>query len=324
MNFYADSNYIHARIYALHSQLLRRKDYNDIAVSGHFQTVIPGLDTGNIKNNSTTIKERIFESQAGIVISLAEASESTRDIFILFLRYFEALNLKLLCAGAYGHTPDPSIWYNIGAYAVLGREMPAVSSGVESMIELTGNTWMQSMFSGKEAATFYEAERLIDSGMFRMVEDFIYSISFTDRDFSMELAAGFTAYMRIGWSRRLQYIYQMEPGSISEYTGINMSVMGSKKNFKRQVDEQELKFLKMTGDTDYTNGEGLSVAERAMRRILIRNVSRMFHRNFHSVNTVTCYLVLLFMQIRNLFSLADGLRFGLPPDVIMENIICED
>jgi vacuolar-type H+-ATPase subunit C/Vma6 len=324
MNFYADSNYIHARIYALHSQLLRRKDYNDIAGSGHFQSVMPGLDMGNIKNNSTVIKEKIFESQSGIVIQLAEASESTRHIFILFLRYFEALNLKLLCAQAYGHTPDPSIWYNIGDFAVIGREIPAGNSGIRSMIELTGDTWMKSVFSGKEAATFEDAERLIDSGMFRMAKDFLSSINLTDREFSMELAAGVIAYLRITWSRRLQYIYHMEPGSISGYIGTNITVIGSKKVFKRLVSEQEFKFLKMTGAADYKSGEGLSGAERAMQKILIRNVSRMFHRDFHSVNTVTCYLLLLFMQIRNLFSLADGLRFGLPPDVIMENIICED
>jgi len=70
-------------------------------------------------------------------------------------------------------------------------------------------------------------------------------------------------------------------------------------------------------------GAGVVSAERIMECALLREFSRTFHENFHSVNTVVCYLALLYRQIRNLFSIADGLRFGLDPERIMENVICE-
>ncbi len=74
---------------------------------------------------------------------------------------------------------------------------------------------------------------------------------------------------------------------------------------------------------DILTGAGVVFAERIMERTLLRDFSRTFHENFHSINTVTCYLALLYRQIRNLFAVTDGLRFGLDPEMIMDNVICE-
>ena len=140
MNFYADSSYIHAKIYALHSLLLSRKDYYEMARSGNFNPVVNGLNAGNIKNEYTSIKERLFESQIQLVISLAEASESYHKIFVLFLRYFEILNLKQLYARAFRRIPVPSIWYNTGEYAVLDRGMLTDNMDVAAILKYSQNT----------------------------------------------------------------------------------------------------------------------------------------------------------------------------------------
>lgn len=123
MNYYADSNYIHAKIYALHSLLLDRKDYYEMLKSGNFNSVAAGLKSVNIKYDYIVIKESLFESQIKLVISLAEASASYSKLFLYFLRYFELLNLKLLYAKAFRRSPVSFIWYNTGDFAVLDREM---------------------------------------------------------------------------------------------------------------------------------------------------------------------------------------------------------
>jgi hypothetical protein len=52
-------------------------------------------------------------------------------------------------------------------------------------------------------------------------------------------------------------------------------------------------------------------------------VSFMFHRDFHSLYCVVAYLWLLFYQIRNLFCIIDGRRFGFSSDEILNKIIRE-
>ena len=48
----------------------------------------------------------------------------------------------------------------------------------------------------------------------------------------------------------------------------------------------------------------------------------MFHRDFHSIYCVVAYLWLLFYQIRNLFKIIEGRRFGFSPEVILARIVC--
>lgn len=116
----------------------------------------------------------------------------------------------------------------------------------------------------------------------------------------------------------------MDPESITAYIESNLLIPESHGIPGQHADEREQKLLKVMKGNDRLDIETLADAERIIERIMMRAVSRMFHRNFHSAHTVTCYLVLLYRQIMNLFAIADGLRFGLPPDVIMQNIICEE
>lgn len=327
MNFYADSNYIHAKICALHGLLLAGRDYYDIAKNGNFQSLVPGLDTGNIKNDYTLIKERIFDSQVSMVISLAEASASSRRIFILFLRYFETLNLKLLCAKAFGREPSPFLWYNIGDLAVLDRGMLTDNTDMAAILKYTGNTWMRNILTTDSAGSFEEVEFLIDRAALRIAAEFPYSMKFSRRNDSMKIVSGLAAYFRLSWSRRLEYIYAWDPERIMDYIESNMVLPEYGRAMRVCIDEWEKRLMKQLGDDSggiMPGGDsGLITAEKIMERTLLRDFSRMFHENFHSINTLACYLVLLYCQIRNLFSIVDGLRFGLAPDMIMENVICE-
>ena len=327
MNFYADSNYIHAKIYALHSQLLSRKDYYEIAKTGNFQTAASGVTAGSIKDDYITIKESLFDSQINLVISLAKASPSHSKIFIFFLRYFEILNLKLLYAKAFRRNPVPFIWYNTGDFAVLDREMLSDNTDVAGLLKYTQNTWMRGILTAGEAGTYEEIEFALDRVAFRLAAELSNSMSFSRGTDSERIIAGLAAYFRLAWSWRLQQIYDWDDASIRKYIDSNIPINGAGRIIRSSVEEWEKLLLRQVQNNyaDLLTGGGAGVisAERIMERALLREFSMTFHENFHSINTTICYLALLYRQIRNLFLIADGLRFGLDPDVIMESVICE-
>lgn len=325
MNFYADSNYIHAKIYALHSLLLARKDYYEMARNGNFNPVAAGLNTGNIKTSYTSIKEALFENQIRLVISLAGASVSYHKVFVLFLRYFEILNLKQLYAKAFGRNPAPSIWYNTGEFAVLDRGMLSDNTDVAAILKYSQNTWMRDILTSESAGTFEEVEFSIDRAALSLAAEFPNSMSFSRGGDSVKIISGLAAYFRLAWSWRLQHVYSWDEASIRRYIESNIFIPSYGFGIRSSVEEWE-KFLVRQVQNSYVDiltGGGAISAEKIMERALLRDFSRTFHENFHSVNTVTCYLALLYRQIRNLFAIADGLRFGLDPDMIMESVICE-
>ena len=324
MNFYADRNYIHARVYALHGQLLAVEDYYDMARSGSFKSILPGVDSSNIKNNSQFIKEKIFEKHAGIVLSLADASGSSRRLFLLFLRYFESLNLKLLCAGAFGLAPVPSIWYDTGSPAVLHRGILPEITGFKAVIDITDNTWMEGIFKEGKVNSFADAELMIDRAVFRVMSEFYCSMKMRERKAFMNLAADFAEYIRLSWNSRLVKIYGMEQNDASGYMSSNILFPGPGAAIKRSARGLKYKLNKLYGQVNPGDSEQLAVLERYMERIIYRDTDRLFHENFHSINTLLCYLLLLYWQIRNLFSLVDGVRFGLSPELIMNQIVCEE
>ncbi|HOP62406.1 MAG TPA: V-type ATPase subunit [Spirochaetota bacterium] len=328
MNFYADSSYIHAKIYALHSLLLTRKDYYEMARSGNFNAVAAGLNAGNIKNDYTELKESLFDSQIKLVVSLAEASVSYSRVFILFLRYFEMLNLKTLYAKAFGRMPSPMVWYNTGEFAVLDREMLSENTDVAALFKYTTNTWMRDILTVDSAGTFEEVEFLIDRAALRLAAEFPNSMSFSRGADSMKIVSGLAAYFRLAWSWRLQHIYAWDEGSTMRYIESNVYIPRAFGFAMRSSVEEWERFLLMQVKNNYVDvvaggGAGILSAEKVMERVLLRDFSRTFHENFHSINTVICYLALLYRQIRNLFTIIDGLRFGLEPDMIMDDIICE-
>ena len=318
MNFYADSNYIHARICGLHSMLLAERDYREIVKNRNFQSILPLIDSNNIRNDFITIKEKIFRIQADDVISMACACARYRKVFLRFLRYFEILNLKLICAKAFGRDPAPFMWYDIGESAVLERGMLSAVNGTASIAEYTAGTWMDGLVVSGDNITFEEIEYSIDRAALGIALEFPLSVRFSRRSDSMKAASGLAAYFSISWSRRLRQIYGWDEEWIGKYIESNMPVLYGSRSMTRQVGEWTSRLGKLV-----PGGRDLTADERAMERILLRSFSKMFHENFHSINTVTCYLALLYRQIRNLFSIAEGLRSGLAADVIMENVICE-
>jgi hypothetical protein len=298
-----------------------------MAKSGNFHTVAPGLTSGNIKDDCTGFKESLFESQINLVISLAEESELYQKVFIIFLRYFEIQNLKLLYAKAFRRNPDRFIWYNTGSFAVLDREMLSDNTDVISLLKYTQNTWMRGILTSESAVIYEEVEFSIDRAAFKLAAELSGSMSFSRGGDSGKIISGLAAYFRLSWRWRLQQIYSWDEATIRKFIDSNVLLPGTGRAIRSSVEEWE-KFLLRQVQINYIDimaggGSGAVSAEKIMERALHRDFRKIFHENFHSINTVICYLALLYRQIRNLFSIADGLRSGIDAEMIMENIICE-
>ncbi|NLV66553.1 MAG: V-type ATPase subunit [Spirochaetes bacterium] len=324
MNYYADRNYIHAGIYALHSALFDRGALIDIIKSGSLHSIHPEIDKEIALKNTGRVFELIFESQSARIMRLTEASASTRGLFMLFLRYFEIHNLKLLCREAFGMRPEPSAWYNTGVHAALHRAPGITAGGIKVLVEYTRLTWMKDFFPEEDITGFAFAEYCIDKAVLDRAADFILTMNHRDSRDAMKLLAGYIAFMRITWGNRLKTIYNILPGSEPAFASTVMWPRNTGSKFKRIVREQEKMLLKKTGGADIEDSESLSTLEKKMERVLFAEVRRMFYHDFHSRNTVACYLLLLYRQIRNLSAIAEGLRLGLDAETIMENVICEE
>ncbi|MFH0977487.1 MAG: V-type ATPase subunit [Spirochaetota bacterium] len=325
MNFYADSNYVHAKVYALHSLLLNKRNYYEIAKSRNFQSVVPELTDANIIYDYTFIKETLFDSQIKFVISMTKASAVYSDVFKYFLRYFELLNLKFLYAKALGLNPEPCIWYNTGDSAVLNRGKLFNNTDVSTLLNYTRNTWMKDILLSKETAMYKDIEFSIDRTIFFLAARLSDSMNFSSGTDSAKIISALAAFFRLSWSRRLQELYSWNKTEVMEYLDANIPVAGSGR-ITSAVEEWERYLSKQVRNknADISAGAGrIILTERIMEEVLLRSFIRNFHENFHSINTVICYLALLYRQIRNLFSIADGFRFGLDPDTIMENVLCE-
>lgn len=325
MNFYADSNYIHARICALHSLLLARKDYNIIVEKGNFSSIIAGSGNHNIKNEYTFIKEKIFENQVDVIIRLMESSASSYEIFILFLRFFEMLNLKLICSGIFNRAALPSIWYNIGDYAVLKRSMAAQFTSIDMIINSIKDTWMCDLLI-PDTGTFEDIEFSIDRNIIINVLKTVQYIDFRYRSDFIKIVSCLAAFFDLTWTMRLKKNYDWSPEQIRDYINLNLlmkdngEVMGrSVENWKRILLR---KYSVFNRDISPQESDNINF-DQIIERILRQTINKMFHENFHSINTITCYLYLLYRQIKNLFSIVDGLRFDLPAEIIMNYIICE-
>jgi len=327
MDLYADNNYIYAKIWALHSLLLKRGDYNGIVKSGSFRS-LPGLPQTeyDIRRESTLIRESIFKSQVKHVILLAGSSAKGSALFTLFLRHFEILNLKLLCARAFGREPSPFIWYETGPAAPLNRGMLDKITDIDSLLRLTSRTWMRDVFTAGPPLSFEEAEYLIERRALASAAGLAGSMRFADRADYIKMISGLTALFRLSWRWRLDRVYAVKDDEIKKYIESRMLIPGHGRRIAAEAEIWEARLIKdlrsEQGGGIPDREEGLVRAERAMERCLMRWFSRTFRENFHSVNTAGCYLFLLYRQIWNLFSIAEGLRSGLPADTIMENIIC--
>jgi len=311
MRYYADRDYIHARLYAMRSAMLTLKGYASILRDRE-----AFFGTASEDKDYIGIKEKAFASQITGIMSIAEASVIYAPVFIAFIRLYELKNIRLVLAKASGRQVVDQ-WYDIGPYAVIERDLLQGKKTIDDIRMILVGTYLEGVV--EEGLSYERLEICLDILSVRMLQDSLAGLpAVALRDLndilSMRTAVIFLIWKQrlrqgYGWSdERISAYIKMPPGISPESLRIHEGVVG------KAVDAQ----LK----TGPHSSLSLADMEYHLEQFFYAWISKRFHRDFHSICCVISFLWLVRYQISNLFVIIEGSRFGLTNEEILERIIC--
>ena len=302
MDHYGDRIYVNAKIYSFHSAILGRKDYIDIISTKSLATLIPDAPSSISKNNYKEIKELIFRSQVQGILALNSINDFYENYFQAFLRYFEILNLKQLLSKLNRGKLEVCFWYDIGPWDILTGDMPDRVLSIDDIIELTSGSYLAPVVSEVINLPYEIAEIAIDISIIKHLIRLSRKLWLADADLFFDIICRKIVLLKEDWSYRLKEYYGWGNERIEERFG-------------------------------YLTGNILEAGYLLKKIAVIGNLSEMdfwvyinkkFYSNFHSIAPVLSYLWLVYFQIRNLFRIVEGIRYGVKPEVILKQIVCGD
>jgi len=315
MRDYADEAYLHAKLYAMRSRLLSMKDYASLARNQDE----PLYDKAVCSIDPSHSEKIIFHEQIADIIPLAEAIGIYSPIFLAFFRQFEALNAKLILAKAFG-LQTLEQWYDIGPYALLPQSLLSETPPLQEILQLLTGTYLAdlredvSSYAQMDARVDICAARALYSGSALFKPD-------AKLDFQ-NLMGRRIAVTSLILFLRLKKTYQWDDDKIRLFREKFHEAFDVKTWPQVRIAETTLnRFIE---HSRAINGQEPSVVdmELYLERYYYNWISSMFNRDFHSIYCVVAYLWLLFYQIRNLFKIIEGKRFGLSGEQILSRIIC--
>ncbi len=315
MRNYADEDNLHARIYALKGRLLSMSDY---------ASLIRGEQADSFKlspdRNPTEAKENLFREQIAPVIRLTRAYDKYTPLFLAYLRQFEVHNFKILLAKEAGRESE-ELWFDIGGFAILEKSLLQKNLSLPQIRSLIAGTYLEEDSKKKTSCRHMEIDADICAA-----KNFNLSATGLSREPRKEfqdIMQRRIAVLSIIWSYRLRKYHRLPNEKIQSYMrkfhGLFENQMDS------QIQQVEEVLNKRLDEQHMSSGQEPSTMdiEHHLEQDYFAWVSSMFYRDFHSLYPVLAYLWLLFYQIRNLFRIIDGRRFGFPADAILDKIICE-
>jgi vacuolar-type H+-ATPase subunit C/Vma6 len=315
MRHYADEANLHARIYAMRSHLLSLKDYVSLARRNEAL-----YDQTGTASDPVAAEEIVFRDQIAGIIPLAEATAIYAPLFLCFFRQFEALNAKLVLAKAFG-LQCLEQWYDIGPYAILERALLRETTSPRDIRPFLTGTYLAGIL--EDIAGYEQAEIRVDLCAARNL--YAASALFTreaKRDFQ-ELMGRRSAVTSTILSLRLKKTYQWDDEKIRPFLEKFHDALGGKAWPQVKVVEEMLNRHLEQFRASGAREPSVVDIEHYLEQYYYNWISSMFHRNFHSIYCVASYLCLLFYQIRNLFKIIEGRRFGFSPERIIAGIICD-
>ncbi len=322
MNPYADKNYLHAKIHALRDQLLKRNDYIKIINAQKPHLAFPTLISETDAEDYSKVKEKIFRNQIKKLLLIIESSDHYKDLFKSFLGFFEAGNVKLLLAKAFGRTMVIEQWNNISPYNAFDKDLLQRDISLDEFKSLLGNTYLNNVIAGDFPSKYEELESRIDFYAVRYFFDFSKEILFPQRSIFQEVMLRKIVLLKIVWSFRLRQNYGWDDDKIS---GHLTSLYDFIDEFNGKA-ELIIKIERQINKKFHQTSDGIpevSDIENELERDFWTYIWKNFSRDFHSIYCVISYLWLLYYQIHNLFRIIEGLRFNVSPDIISKKIICE-
>jgi vacuolar-type H+-ATPase subunit C/Vma6 len=315
MRDYADEAYLHARLYAMRSRLLSQKDYASLARNKD-QAV---CDWAAGAPDLITAEDAVFREQIAGIIPLAEATGIYTSLFLAFFRQFEALNVKLVLAKAFG-LQSLEQWYDIGPYATLTRSLLGPTTSLQDIQPHLADTYLAEIL--EDVSSYEQMEIRVDLCAAR--ELYGASTLFPqDAKFDFQHLMGRRiAITSLILSLRLKKTYQWDDEKIRGFLKRFHDVFEGKVWPQVKIVEDAL--ARHLEQTRATSGQELSVVdmERYLELYYYNWISSMFNRDFHSIYCVVAYLWLLYYQIRNMFKIVEARRFGFSPEQILGRIIC--
>ena len=314
MRDYTDEANLHARIYAMRGRLLSFKDFVSLARNQH--EVLHDQTKGT---SPVAEEEIVFQEQIANITPLIEATTIYAPLFVAFLRQFEALNAKLILAKAFG-LEGLEQWYDIGSYGIVKRSLLSQIINLHDIQPSFTGTYLEDVF--EDISSYEQMEIRVDLCAARN----LYSAS---ESFSREAKLDFQKLIgrRIAvtstvLSLRLRKTYQWDEERIRSFLERFHKAFGGK--VWRQVEivedalDRHLEPLRAGGPKE----PSVVDIEHYLEGCYYNWISSMFHRDFHSICCVVAYLWLLLYQIRNLFKIIEGRRFGFSPERIIDKIVC--
>jgi len=312
MRNYADEANLHARIYALKGRLLSRRDYASIARDEQ-------QANSSIAHDSIQAKEILFREQIAPVIGLADAYDKYFPLFLAYLRQFEVHNAKLLLIRAAGLESE-ELWYDIGPFATLDAGLLTGKLSFGEIRSLIADTYLDEDF--KNTVSYRQMEIHVDICAARNFFRSSISLSGEPKKEFQDMMQRRIAVLTVIWSHRLRGYYRWSDEKIRLYMQKFHAFFEVDAESQVQIVEEELnRHLEQLNKSGAQEPSVLDI-ERHLEQNYFAWVSSMFHRDFHSLYCVVAYMWLLFYQIRNLFRIIDGRRFGFAADAILTKLIC--
>lgn len=312
MRNYADEDNLHARIYVLKGRLLSMSDYESLIREHQSASFKLSPD-----QNPVETKENLFREQITPVLRLTNAYDKYTPLFLAYLRQFEVHNFKILLAKAAGRESE-KLWYDIGPFAILEKSLIQNNISLSEIRSLIAGTYLEGDFKKKSSFRHMEINADICSAI--NLYHSAAGLSCESRKEFQIIMKRRIAVLSIIRSYRLRKYYRMPDQKIRAYMQKFYNLFGSQMD--SQIKQVEEVLSRRLDEQHVGSGREPSVMdiEHYFEEDYFAWVSSMFYRDFHSLYPVIAYLWLLFFQIRNLFRIVDGLRFGLLADAILNKL----
>ena len=315
MKYYADEVNLHARIHAMRSRLIPLEGYASLLKDQE-----ASYDKASGTQGMIEAKEALFREQIKAIVHLAEATRKYAPLFIAFLRQYEASNVKVILAKAFGRQSLKQ-WYDIGPYATFDKGLLDRELSLDDIQAILASTYLADIFEEKTA--YERLETRVDICTVRNL--YASSAAFrpeAERDFRDFVLRRLAVLMVIRqWRLKVNYGWSDE--RIGTYRDELGSLFGEAAWPQLKMVEEMLSGrLEELGKGGGQTPDPVDV-ESYLEQYYDRWASSMFHKDFHSIHCVVAYLSLLSCQIRNLFCVIEGIRFGLSHEAILEKIISD-
>lgn len=317
-------------------EMMQKKSVSDIAsylkYSTHFSAILAeedeaGIHRGHLEN---ILKHEYINDYAKLM--KFATGDIRKFINIMFLK-IEIESLKLLfrvfeAGNVQQEILEESLLF-LTRYEELNIPKLALSRNLHELLAgLQGTGYyelLRPFLSSPKECRLFNLEMALDLYYFRSLQDnFLKLLSGKDRQIAGGIIGMEMDMFNLFWIYRSKLIYQTDKELIYSYIlphyhKISRKVVDSL-IAARNADE----FMGVLKDTDYGplfSGEGPGIFEHHYQEMVYRVHKKKFRQDNFSIACIISYLRLKEVELNNIISIIEGIRYKLPPEEIEKYII---